>query len=69
MSGGNQSASGARPNAEAISVIECATVNAVTIETSGREAAERDDQAEQEQQMIDAVEDVGEAQPTNRQAA
>ena len=35
-SGGNHSASGARSKAEAISVIECATVNAVTTSTSGR---------------------------------
>ena len=36
ISGGNQSASGAKPKAEAISVIECATVKEVTITTSGR---------------------------------
>ena len=36
MSGGNHSASGARSNAEAMSVIECATVKAVTTSTSGR---------------------------------
>ena len=36
MSGGNHSASGASSKAEAISVIECATVNAVTTTTSGR---------------------------------
>ena len=47
--------------AEAISVIECATVNAVTTAHQRPELAERDDQAEQEQQVIDAVEDVEEA--------
>jgi len=36
MSGGNQSASGTNPKAEAISEIECPTVNAVTMMTSGR---------------------------------
>ncbi len=36
MSGGNQSAFGANPNADAISVIECATVNDVMTATSGR---------------------------------
>ena len=35
-SGGNQSASGTKPKAEAISEIECPTVNAVTMMTSGR---------------------------------
>src|SRR5437016_9358601 len=36
MSGGNQSASGTNPKAEEISEIECPTVNAVTMMTSGR---------------------------------
>ena len=36
ISGGNHSASGTKPNAEAISEIECATVNDVTMITSGR---------------------------------
>src|SRR6266487_250843 len=36
MSGGNQSASRTNPKAEAISEIECPTVNAVTMMTSGR---------------------------------
>ena len=36
ISGGNHSASGTKPNAEAISVIECATVNDVTMMMSGR---------------------------------
>ena len=67
MSGGNHSASGARPNAEAISVIECATVNAVTITTSARSAAERHDEAEQEQQVIGAAEDVPEPEPHEAQ--
>ena len=62
MSGGNQSASGARSKADAMSVIECATVKAVTTEHERAEAAERDHQAEQEQQVIGAVEDVKEAQ-------
>ena len=35
MSGGNQSASGATPMADDTSVIECATVNDVTMRTSG----------------------------------
>src|SRR6266481_8768501 len=35
-SGGNQSASGTNPNAEAISEIECPTVNEVTMMISGR---------------------------------
>ena len=35
-SGGNHSASGAKPLADAISVIECATVNDVTIAMSAR---------------------------------
>jgi hypothetical protein len=34
ISGGNQSAPGARSNADAISVIECATVKDVTMMTS-----------------------------------
>ena len=36
MSGGNQRALGVIPIAEAMSVMECATVNAVMIATSGR---------------------------------
>ena len=35
MSGGNQSALGAKPSADAKSVMECATVNDVTIATAG----------------------------------
>ena len=35
-SGGNHSPSGAQPRAAAASVIECATVNAVAMTTSGR---------------------------------
>ena len=46
--------------AEAISVTECATVNDVTIGRERAEAAERNDQAQQEQQVIDAAEDVEE---------
>ena len=42
-------------------MIECATVNAVTISTSGPNAPERNDEAEQEQQVVGAVEDVEEA--------
>ena len=37
MSGGNHNALGARPNAEASSVMVCATVNEVTTGTSLRE--------------------------------
>ena len=43
-----------------MSVIECAIVNAVTISDERAEAAERDHEAEQEQQVIGAVEDVRE---------
>ena len=52
---------GARSYADAISVTECATVKDVTTTTSERKPPERDHQAEQEQQVIDAVEDVEEA--------
>ena len=68
-SGGNHSAAGASPSAEAISVIECATVNAVMIAMSGRSRRNGNHQTKQKQQMIDAVEDVLESQPTNRSAA
>ena len=36
IKGGNHDTAGARSNADAISVIECAIVNEVTIATSGR---------------------------------
>ena len=62
ISGGNQSASGARPLADAISVIECATVNDVTIAIERPRLAERNHQAEHEQQVVDPVEDVREAE-------
>ena len=54
MSGGNQSASGAKPAADAMSVIECATVNAVTIATSGRIRRNGITRHSREQQMVDA---------------
>ena len=61
ISGGNHRLSGAMPNAEAISVTECATVNDVITITSGRSLRNGNHQAQQEQQVIDAVEDVEEA--------
>ena len=48
------------PYADAISVTECATVNAVTTIDERPELAERNHQAQQEQQVIDAVENVEE---------
>ncbi len=63
MSGGNQSADGAMPNAEAISVIECAAVKAVTTPTSGRMRRNGNDQAEEEEEVVDPPEDVLEAEP------
>ena len=60
ISGGNHSASGARLKAEAISVIECAMVNAVTIADQLAEPSERNDEAEHEQQMVGPLEDVAE---------
>ncbi len=48
------------PNADAMSVTECAMVNAVTTTSSGRSLPERNHQAQQEQQVIRAVEDVPE---------
>ena len=62
ISGGNQSASGAKPSADAISVIECATVNDVTIAIERPNLPERNDEAEDEQQVVDAVENVREAE-------
>ena len=62
MSGGNQSASGARPNAEAMSVIECADRERGDDEHERPKAAERDHEAEEEQQVVGAVEDVNEAE-------
>ena len=58
---GNQSARGASPAAEAIRVIEWATVNEGDDEGELAELAERRHQADQEQQMVDAAEDVLEA--------
>ena len=49
------------PYAEAISVTECATVNAVMTIDQRTELAERNHQAQQEQQVVGAVEDVEEA--------
>ena len=62
MSGGNHSASGARLYADAIRVIECATVNDGHHRNQRAEFPERDDQAKQEQQVVRAIEDVKEAQ-------
>ena len=69
MSGGNQSASGARLYADAMSVIECATVNAVIDRNQRAQAAERNHEAKQKQQMIRAVEDVANPSATKRPAA
>ena len=49
--------------------MECATVKAVTIGNQRAEAAERDHQAEQKQQVIGAVQDVVETQIDETQAA
>ncbi len=49
------------PYADAISVTECATVNDVITIDQRAQLAERNDQAQQEQQVIGAVEDVEEA--------
>ncbi len=61
ISGGNHSASGARPNAEANSVIECATVNAVTMMIERAQPADRNHEAGEKQEMVGAVENVPEA--------
>ena len=53
---------GARPNAEPISVNEWATVKPVTIASSWPHAAQRNDQAEQEQQWSSPVADVRDAE-------
>ena len=67
ISGGNQSASGTKPKAAAISEIECATVNEVTMHDERPQAPERDHEAEQEQQVVDALEDVPEARDDEAQ--
>ena len=46
--------------ADAMSVIECATANAVTTGHERAEPPQRDDEAHEKQQVIGAVEDVGE---------
>ncbi len=62
MSGGNQRARGARSKADAMSVIECATAKAVTIGHEGPEPANRDGEADEEEQVIRTAEDVAEPQ-------
>ena len=60
-SGGNHAPRGTTPNAAAMSVIECATVNAVMTPTRVQlDAAKRQHHAEQEQQVVEAAEDVRE---------
>ncbi len=44
-------------------VIECARVNAVVEENQLAKAPERDDQAEEEEQMVGPFEDVQESEP------
>ena len=61
ISGGNHSQSGAKPNAEASSVMECATVNDGDDDDERAQPAERNHQAGEEQQVVGAVEDVPEA--------
>ena len=58
--GGNQSESGARSYADAISVTECAIVNDVTTTMSERRRRNGMTRHKQEQQVIDPVEDVEE---------
>ena len=60
ISGGNQRASGTMPSAAAPRVIECATVKAVTSSDQRAHPAKRDDEAEHEQQVIDAAKNVRE---------
>ena len=60
-SGGNQSASGTKPSAAAASEIECATVNEVTMTTSGRSRRNGITRQSEEQQVVGAFEDVPEA--------
>ena len=60
ISGTNQSASGTKPKAAAISEIECASVNEVTRITSGLQPPEGENEAEQEQEVVDALQDVPE---------
>ena len=50
-----------------MSVIEWATVKEVTMRTSGRAAPERDHEAEQEEQVVGPVQDVGEAEADEAQ--
>ena len=59
--GGNHAPWGASPNAEPISVNECAMVKTVTTIRICRAAAQRNDQAEQEQQMVEPADDVRDA--------
>ena len=61
ISGGNHSASGTKPKAEAISEIECATVNDGDDDHERPQPPERDHEAEQEEQVVGALEDVPEA--------
>ena len=58
----NQSADGASPSVAAMRVIEWATVNDVITAISGRNLPERNHQTQQEEQVINAVEDMPEAQ-------
>ena len=60
ISGGNHSASGPRPYAEAISVNECATVNDVTIRSNWRNFRNGITRHSRKQQVIGAVQDVQE---------
>ena len=61
ISGGNQSASGTKPKADAISEIECADGERGDDDDERPQPPERDHQAEQEQEVIGAFEDVPEA--------
>ena len=58
---GNHSTFGTSPNVDAISVIEWATVKEVMMATSGRSAAKRDQQTDDEQQMIGTIENMRDA--------
>ena len=61
ISGGNHSASGAKLKADAISVIECATVNAVTTKTRGRNRRNGITRHSRNKQMVGSIQDVEES--------
>ena len=60
--GGNHAPDGARPKAAPTSVNEWATVNVVTIARICRQSRNGNDEAQQEQEVVDAGQDVRDAE-------